>query len=84
MKHIKVACQFGDMNISAAVSKNGWYGKDTFADLVVRSSGIDTNFLSNRSEREQQPAMAARKNGQIIFMFSSAHRMFFHNKEGSS
>jgi hypothetical protein len=51
-KAIKVAGQFVDMNISAAVSKIGWYREDAFADLVVRSSGIDADFLCRSSERE--------------------------------
>ncbi|MFZ5524608.1 MAG: hypothetical protein ACOY9D_11095 [Pseudomonadota bacterium] len=52
-KAVKVAGKFVDMNVPTAVSKNGWYREDTFADLVVSRSGIDTDFLCRSSEREQ-------------------------------
>ena len=78
-KTIKVAGQFVDMNIPATVSKNGWYREDALADLVVSSSGIDADFLSRSSEREQQSAVAASQKGEAVFLFSGAHPMFFRN-----
>ena len=79
-KAIKVAGQFVDMDVPTAVSKNGWYWEDALADLVVRSSGIDADFLSRSSEREQQSAVAARQKGEAIFMCSDVHPMFFRNQ----
>ncbi len=79
-KAIKVAGQFVDMNIPATVSKYGGYREDTFADLVVSSSGIDADFLSRSSEREQQSAVAASQKGEAVFLFSGAHPMFFRNQ----
>ena len=72
-KAIKVAGQFVDMNIPTAVTKDGRYREDAFADLVVRSSGIDADFLCRSSEWEQQPAVAASQKGEAILVFSGVH-----------
>lgn len=72
-KAIKVAGQFVDMNIPATVSKYGRYREDAFADLVVSSSGIDADFLSRSSEREQQSAVPASQKGEAILVFSGVH-----------
>lgn len=83
-KAVKVAGQFVDMNIPATISKNGRYREDALADLVVSSSGIDADFLSRSSEREQQSAVAASQKGEAVFLFSGAHPMFFRNHGCSS